>query len=61
MSYLESPAIALYFENMTKHVNEINLQSAILEEKNINETLESFTSTISHDFRTPVATCLMFL
>ena len=46
---------------MTKHVNEISLQAKILEEKNINHTLESLTSTISHDFRTPVATSLMFL
>ena len=59
--YLESPAIAIYFQNMTQYVNQIHLESQILEEKNRNETLESFTSTISHDFRTPLGTSLMFL
>ena len=29
--------------------------------QNRNESLESYTSTISHEFRTPLATSLMFL
>jgi len=37
------------------------LESRILEEKNRNATLVSYTSTISHEFRTPLATVLMFL
>ena len=32
-----------------------------MEEKNRNSTLESYTSTISHEFRTPLSTCLMFI
>ena len=61
IQYLEKPAIAIYFENMTQHVNELRLEAKILEEKNRNQSLESYTSTISHEFRTPLSTCLMFL
>ena len=39
----------------------MKLESQILEEKNRNESLESYTSTISHEFRTPIGTSLMFL
>ena len=39
----------------------MRLESQILEEKNLNESLESYTSTISHEFRTPIGTSLMFL
>lgn len=46
---------------MTQHVNELRLEAKILEEKNRNQSLESYTSTISHEFRTPLSTCLMFL
>jgi len=61
ITYLGIPAIAIYFLNMTHHLNEVRLESQILEQKNLNETLESFTSTISHEFRTPVGTALMLL
>ena len=27
ISYLGNPALAIYFQNMTKHVNEIRLES----------------------------------
>ena len=46
---------------MTKHIKEIQLHRKVLEEQNINQSLESLTSTISHDFRTPIATSLMFI
>ena len=39
----------------------MRLESQIQEEKNLNESLESYTSTISHEFRTPIGTSLMFL
>ena len=42
-------------------VESLQQESQILEQKNKNATLESYTSTISHEFRTPLATCLMFL
>ena len=46
---------------MTEHVNYMRLESQILEEKNRNDTLESFTSTISHEFCAPLSTSLMFI
>ena len=61
INYLDSPAIAVYLLNMTQHVTQIRLESQILEEKNRNQSLESFTSTISHEFRTPVSNALMIL
>ena len=61
ITYLGQAAIAIYFQNMAYYMKEIRLESQILEQKNRNETLESFTSTISHEFRTPLGTALMFL
>ena len=46
---------------MTNHVSQVRLESKILEEQNRNVSLQSYTSTISHEFRTPLATSLMFL
>ena len=40
-------------------VKSMMLQSSIIEQKNITENIESYTSTISHEFRTPLGTCLM--
>jgi len=37
------------------------LQNSVLEAQMRNESLDNFTSTISHEFRTPLSTCLMFL
>ena len=33
----------------------------MITEQNRVQTLESYTSTISHEFRTPLSTCLSFL
>ena len=41
--YLDSPVIAVYLTNVTQHVNQIRLESQILEGKNRNETVESLT------------------
>ena len=61
IEYLQEPAIAIYFQNMTQHINQLCLESEILDSKNRAAALESYTSTISHEFRTPLSTCLMFL
>ena len=37
------------------------LQSEIVESKNRSDCLESYNATISHEFRTPLSTALMFL
>ena len=61
IDYLESPAIAIYFFNMTKEVAQLQLESKLMEQTNKNKSLQSYTSTISHEFRTPIGTSLMFL
>lgn len=61
IEYLDSPAIAIYLTIVTQHVNQIRLESQILEEKNRNESLESLTQTISHDYRAPLGTSLMLI
>ena len=61
IEYLQKPAVAIYFQNMTKHVQKLLLESQILDERNRVQSQESFTSTISHEFRTPLSTSLMFL
>lgn len=52
---------AIYFCCMTHHVDAMRLQSRVIEEKNRSETMQSSTSTVSHEFRTPLATSIMFL
>lgn len=52
---------AVYFCCMTHHMDAMKYQSGIIEAKNKAETTESYVSTISHEFRTPVSTAIMFL
>ena len=58
---MEQPAIAVYFQDMTAYVEQLSLQKQILDEKSKAQNLQNFTSTISHEFRTPLGTSLMFL
>ena len=46
---------------MTQHANQLRLESQFLKEKNRSNALETYTSTISHEFRTPLGTSLMLL
>ena len=46
---------------MTQHANHLRSESQFLKEKNRSETLETYTSTISHEFRTPLGTSLMLI
>ena len=55
------PAIAIYFENVTQNVQMMQLKSRIIQQENIAQNLESYTSMISHEFRTPLGTALMFI
>ena len=61
IKFLTKPAIAVFFNDVTHEINQRRLESQIVEQKNRNHELESYTSTISHEFRTPIATSLMFL
>ena len=61
ITYLEEPALAIYFQNMTQLMTQVRLEGQVLKEKNRNESMQSYTSTISHEFRTPLGTSLIFL
>lgn len=61
IEYLEKKAIAVYFTDVSHHIKQLRLEKEMITEKNRLETLESYTSTISHEFRTPLSTCLQFL
>ena len=39
----------------------MRLKSKMIQQKNIAQNLESYTSMISHEFRTPLGTVLMFI
>ena len=53
--------MAIYFQNVTQLVKKLRLEGKILEEKNRVNSLQSYTSTMSHEFRTPRGNSLMFL
>ena len=61
IEYQEQPATAIFLKNNTQSVKSMILQSSVAKTKNRNENLQSFTSTIGHEFRTPLSTCLMLL
>lgn len=46
---------------MAPYLTQLRLESEILAEKNYTESLESYTATISHEFRTPISISLMFI
>jgi len=46
---------------MTKHVKMMRLESKMIQKKNEAINLESYTSMMSHEFRTPLGTALMFI
>ena len=58
---MNKSATALYFYDMTHHVDSLKLESQILESKSKNAALVNYQMTISHEFRTPLSTSLMFL
>ena len=61
ITFLQRPATAIYFSKMTGQVQQMRLQTDFLKEKTTNESLQSYSSTVSHEFRTPIGTSLMFL
>ena len=56
-----SAATAIYFNDMTHHVERLQLESDVLEQKSKHEALVNYQLTISHEFRTPLSSSLMFL
>ena len=61
IDFLDESATAVYFYDMTHHVESLKLESEVIESKNRNAILMNDQMIISHEFRTPLSTCLMFL
>ena len=61
IEFQEKKATAIYFYDMTHHVESLKLESEVLEQKNRHESLVTYQMTISHEFRTPLASSLMLL
>ena len=61
LNFMQSPATAIYFSDATHQLSQHRLENQIHEEKKRIKALETYTSTISHEFRTPIGTSLMFL
>ena len=61
IEFQEKKATAIYFYDMTHHVESLKLESEVLEQKNRHESLVNYQMTISHEFRTPLASSLMLL
>ena len=55
------PATAVYFEEVTKNVQMMRLESKVIQQRNKAQNLESYTSMMSHEFRTPIGTSIMFI
>ena len=51
----------MYFTDITHHVESLKLESEILETKSRNAALANHQMTISHEFRTPLSSSLMFM
>lgn len=61
IEFQDESATAVYFEDVTQAVKMMHLESQLIQKKNEAINLESYTSMMSHEFRTPLATALMFI
>lgn len=61
ITYLQRPCFAIGLQDVTDYMETLKLQTQVLEERGRAQSLENFTSTISHEFRAPLGTSLMFL
>ena len=51
----------VYLMDMTALVKQIRSETTARKEREIQLALQSYTATISHEFSTPISTCLQFL
>ena len=59
IDFLEKQAIAVYFYDMTHHVESLKQETEVLEQKS---TLQDrYQTSMSQEFRMPLTTILMFL
>jgi signal transduction histidine kinase len=55
------PAIALYMNDVTVKIRNKFHRLQLKEKQQIEITTESFTSTVSHEMRTPISTIMFFI
>ena len=60
-AYIGKPALALYISDRTNKMHEKLSNMVQREEEQSNQQTENFTSTLSHEMRTPLLTILFFL
>ena len=61
IDFLETNATAIYLYDTTHEVESLKLESEVLESKSRHASLVNYQMTISHEFKTPLTTSLMFL
>ena len=61
MVYMGRPATALYFRDVTQTIIENLLTMQRNEAIQTQQQTESFTSTISHEMKTPILTMIFFV
>ena len=59
--YLGKPATAIYLNNYTKKIKEKLYRMKEQETAQRDQQAESYTSTLSHEMRTPLFTIIFFL
>jgi signal transduction histidine kinase len=61
IDYGEESATLITFQDETQNVECLLQQKAFFEEENKSESIQSYISTIQHEFKTPLATVVMFI
>ena len=61
IEFHETDAIAIYFYDVTHHVESIKLTSEVKEHKSRYEHISNSQIILSHEFRTPLSSSLMML
>ena len=61
VEYNQRPATAVYFDDQSKVVEIMGLEAKVMRQKSEAANMESYTSMMSHEFRTPLSTAIMLL
>lgn len=61
INFNEEPATSLMFLDMTQFVTSLTLQSKFKSQKVKNLQMQNYSAMMQHEFRTPLATCIMFI
>ena len=61
IDFLQKSGIAVYFYDLTQHIKNLELSRQLLKQEKENKALTLSQLTLSHEFRTPLSSSLMFL